>query len=50
MHGADGGARMAGYPSFAELLRTHIFDRAGMGGAFLAADTRAMPDGTSKTA
>ena len=31
---------------FAELLRTHIFDRAGMGGAFLAADTRAMPDGT----
>ncbi len=31
---------------FAELLRTRIFDRAGMGGAFLAADTRAMPDGT----
>lgn len=32
--------------SFAELLRTRIFDRAGMGSAFLAADTRAMPDGT----
>lgn len=31
---------------FAELLRTRIFDRAGMGSAFLAADTRAMPDGT----
>jgi len=31
--------------SFAELLRTRIFDRAGMGSAFLAADTRAMPDG-----
>jgi D-aminopeptidase len=32
--------------SFAELLRTRIFERAGMAGAFLAADTRAMPDGT----
>ena len=31
--------------SFAELLRTRIFDRVGMGEAFLAADTRAMPDG-----
>ena len=31
---------------FAELLRTRIFDRAGMASAFLAADTRAMPDGT----
>ncbi len=32
--------------SFAELLRTRIFNRAGMDSAFLAADTRAMPDGT----
>ena len=32
--------------SFAELLRTRIFDRAGMETALLAADTRAMPDGT----
>lgn len=31
---------------FAELLRDHIFDRAGMDSAFLAVDTRAMPDGT----
>jgi D-aminopeptidase len=31
---------------FAELLRTGIFERAGMETAFLAADTRAMPDGT----
>jgi D-aminopeptidase len=31
--------------SFAELLRTRIFERAGMETAFLAADTRAMPDG-----
>jgi len=31
---------------FAELLRTRIFDRVGMESAFLAADTRAMPDGT----
>lgn len=31
---------------FAELLRRHILDRAGMETAFLAADTRAMPDGT----
>ena len=32
--------------SFAELLRAGIFDRLGMETAFLAADTRAMPDGT----
>jgi D-aminopeptidase len=31
---------------FAELLRARILDRAGMTSAFLAADTRAMPDGT----
>ncbi|SNB72351.1 D-stereospecific aminopeptidase Serine peptidase. MEROPS family S12 [Arboricoccus pini] len=31
---------------FAELLRTRIFAPAGMETAFLAADTRAMPDGT----
>ncbi len=31
---------------FAELLRTRIFDRAGMASALLAADTRSMPDGT----
>ncbi len=31
---------------FAELLRTRIFDRVGMASALLAADTRAMPDGT----
>jgi len=31
---------------FAELLRRHLFGPAGMEGAFLAADTRAMPDGT----
>lgn len=31
---------------FAELLRARIFDPAGMYSAFLAADTRAMPDGT----
>jgi D-aminopeptidase len=31
---------------FAELLRTRIFDRVGMESALLAADTRAMPDGT----
>ena len=31
---------------FATLLRSRIFDRAGMETAFLAADTRAMPDGT----
>ena len=31
---------------FAELLRTSVFERAGMGSALLAADTRAMPDGT----
>ena len=31
---------------FGELLRSRIFERAGMGSAFLAADTRAMPDGT----
>lgn len=32
--------------SFAELLRTLIFDRVGMEAALLAADTRATPDGT----
>jgi D-aminopeptidase len=32
--------------SFAELLRTRIFERAGMGSALLAADASAMPDGT----
>lgn len=32
--------------SFAELLRTRLFEPAGMETAFLAADTRAMPDGT----
>ncbi len=32
--------------SLAELLRTRIFGPAGMARAFLAADTRAMPDGT----
>ena len=32
--------------SFAELLRTRIFDRVGMATAHLAADTRAMIDGT----
>jgi len=32
--------------SFAELLRSRIFDRVGMESAFLAADTRALPDGT----
>lgn len=31
---------------FAELLRTRVFERAGMETAMLAADTRAMPDGT----
>jgi D-aminopeptidase len=31
---------------FAELLRTRIFERAGMGSALLAADTTALPDGT----
>jgi D-aminopeptidase len=32
--------------SFATLLRRHVFDPAGMETAFLAADTRARPDGT----
>ncbi|HEX7199156.1 MAG TPA: D-aminopeptidase, partial [Dongiaceae bacterium] len=32
--------------SFAELLRSRIFDQAGMEAALLAADTRALPDGT----
>ena len=32
--------------AFAHRLRDRIFDRAGMESAFLAADTRAMPDGT----
>ncbi|MFO0293727.1 MAG: D-aminopeptidase [Rhodospirillales bacterium] len=31
---------------FAALLRRHVFDPAGMESACLAADTRAMPDGT----
>jgi len=31
---------------FAELLRASVFNRAGMASAILAADTRAMPDGT----
>ena len=31
---------------FAELLRSRIFDRFGMAGALLAADTAALPDGT----
>jgi D-aminopeptidase len=31
---------------FAELLRTSVFERAGMATALLAADTSAMPDGT----
>ena len=32
--------------SFGELLRTRIFDPVGMASALVAADTRAMPDGT----
>jgi D-aminopeptidase len=32
--------------SFAELLRRSIFERVGMHDAFVAADTRALPDGT----
>ena len=32
--------------SFADLLRTRLFERVGMETAFVAADTRAMPDGT----
>ena len=32
--------------SFAELLQARIFEPAGMASAFLAVDTRAMPDGT----
>ena len=32
--------------SFGDVLRERIFDRTGMATAFLAADTRAMPDGT----
>jgi D-aminopeptidase len=32
--------------TFAELLRTRVFEPAGMEGALLAADTRALPDGT----
>jgi D-aminopeptidase len=31
---------------FAELLRTRIFEPVGMGSAMVAADTRALPDGT----
>jgi D-aminopeptidase len=33
--------------SFAELLRTYVFDPAGMDSALLAADTAALPDGTT---
>ena len=33
--------------SFADLLRERVFARAGMETAFLAADTRALPDGTT---
>jgi D-aminopeptidase len=32
--------------SFGEMLRTVLFDRAGMATALLASDTRALPDGT----
>jgi D-aminopeptidase len=32
--------------NFADALRTRLFERVGMASAFLAADTRAMPDGT----
>jgi D-aminopeptidase len=32
--------------SFGELLRRSIFERVGMADALLAADTRALPDGT----
>lgn len=31
---------------FAELVRSRVFDRAGMASAIVAADTRALPDGT----
>jgi D-aminopeptidase len=33
--------------TFADLLRTRVFERAGMETAFLAADTSAMPDGAT---
>ena len=42
---SDAVAEREGQP-FASLLRNRVFDRAGMPTAFLAADTRAMPDGT----
>ena len=42
---SDALAEQAGR-GFAELLRANVFDRAGMASAILAADTRAMPDGT----
>lgn len=42
---ADAAEEVTGR-SFAELLRTHVFGPAGMESAFLAANTRAMPDGT----
>jgi D-aminopeptidase len=42
---SDAVAERAGR-GFAELLRTRIFEPAGMATATLAADTRAMPDGT----
>ena len=42
---ADAAADVSGR-SFATLLRRHVLEPAGMATAFLAADTRAMPDGT----
>jgi D-aminopeptidase len=42
----DIAAERAGV-TFADLLRTRVFDRAGMETAFLAADTAAMPDGAT---
>ncbi len=41
---SDAAAEQAGV-SFAELLRTRVFEPAGMETAILAADTRALPDG-----
>ena len=43
---SDALEEVSGQP-FAALLRRHVFAPAGMEGAFLAADTRAMPDGTT---
>ncbi len=42
---SDAAAERTGR-SFAELLRKSVFEPAGMASALLAADTRAMPDGT----